>query len=260
MKHSTWRVGAAVLLAVASLSGPVRAAPVSPDLQAQLLALYNRWAGLLGSGKLSDAAAISGAELRGQIADTMKNKDATAQLTAMAKAMTPDKIEPKHAVMSKDGKQAVIIALSISKIPMDAKLPPDGPKPGSIVQGELTLKFEREGTEWKFVEQDFGMDPAEIKQCHDDATEALAAYDRGRSENAGGPIARVEFKPDHTLVVFRVVDEEDCAILPTKEQLTKSGFNVSSLTPYTLIEIDGYPSKTDKQRIWADKFHILQDD
>ncbi len=224
------------------------------------MALYHRWASLLGAGKLSDAAAISAPELRGQIADTMKNKDAADQLAAMAKAMTPDTVEPKYAILSKDGKQALIIALSTSKVPLDAKLPPDGPKPGSIVQGELTLKFEREGTEWKFVEQDFGPGPADIKACHDDATETLGSYDKGQSQNAGGPIVRVEFKPDHTLVVFRVVDEENCAILPTREQLTKNGFDVSLLTPYTLIEIDGYPSKTDKQRIWADKFHIVQDD
>jgi hypothetical protein len=262
MKRSLWRVaiGAIGLVLALWLGGPTYAAPLSPELQTQLLALYHRWASLLGDGKLAEAAAISAPDLRKQIADTMKNKDETAQLAAMAKAMTPDTIEPKHAAMSKDGKQAFIIALSTSRVPLDAKVPPDGPKPGSIVQGELTLKFERQGTEWKFVEQDFGPGPADIKACHDDATETLGSYDKSRSQNAGGPIARVEFKADHTLVVFRIVDEENCAILPTKEELAKGGFNVSLLTPYTLIEIDGFPHKSDKQRMWADKFHIVQDD
>lgn len=262
MKRSTWRlaIGVAGFVLAAWLSGPVRAAPMPPDLQTQLLALYYRWAGLLSDGKLTDAAAISGPDLRGQIADTAKNKEDAANLAAMAKAMTPDTVEPKHAVVSKDGKQAIIIGLATSKIPLNAKLPPDGPKPGSIVQGELTLKFEREGTDWKFVEQDFGPGPADIKACHDDATEKLSSYDRSQSQNAGGPIARVEFKPDHTLVVFRIVDEENCAILPPKEQLAKNGFDASSLVPYAIIEIDGYPSKTDKQRVWADKYHIVQDD
>ena len=235
------------------------AAPASPELQTQLMALFNRWEHALGDGKLADAASISVPELRQQIAEAMKNKDDAAGLAAMAKSMTPDKIEPKRASVSKDGKHAVIVALATVKMPENLKLPkdapPDAPKPGQIIHNELTLKFERDGSEWKFAEQIFGMDPGQIKTCRDDATETLAGYDRGREQSAGGPISRVEFGPDHTLVVFRVVDEENCAILPPKAKLT----DVDALIPYAIVSVEGYPHKTDKQRMWAESHKILED-
>jgi hypothetical protein len=252
-------VGAALAL-VLVLTGTASAAPVSPDLQAQLMALYDRWQASLGQGKLADAAAISVPELSKQITDAMKSKEDAAGLSGMAKAMTPDKIEPRHASMSKDGKQVSIVTLATKKIPADAKAEPDGPKPGSAVQAEITLKFQRDGGAWKFAEQVFGMDPSQMKACHDEAHETLTAYDQGRSQSAGGQIRRVEFKPDHTLVVFRVLDEEDCAILPAKDQIMKGGVDPAALVPYALVEFDGYPHKTDKQRLWAHKFHMLPDE
>ncbi len=259
--------GAALAVAVAfmlSLTAVAMAAPVPPDLQARLMALYKSWASLLGQGKLADAAAISVPDLKKQIIDAAKTKEDADGLASMARSMTPDTIEPKHASLSKDGKHAVIVTLATVKVPDNLKLPadapPDAPKPGQILQSEITLKFERDGAEWKFAEQDFGMDPSQIKHCHDDAAETLAAYNQGTDQNAGGPIARVEFKPDHTLVVFRVLDEETCAILPAKEKLSKNGFDVASLTPYAIIQIDGYPHKTDKQRVWAEKYKIIEDE
>ncbi|MGH6981332.1 MAG: hypothetical protein ACREFC_09015, partial [Stellaceae bacterium] len=238
---------------------PCGAAPVSPELQAQLMALFNRWEHSLGDGKLAEAAAISVPDLRKQIIEAAKSKDDAAGLAAMAKSMTPDKLEPKHASLSKDGKHAVIVALATVKLPENLKLPPDAPpdapKPGQIIQNEITLKFEHESSDWKFAEQIFGMSPGQIKTCHDETTETRSAYDKGRSQSAGGPISRVEFKPDHTLIVFRVVDEENCAILPPKAKLA----NPAALEPYAIVTLDGFPHKSDKQRMWAETFKILED-
>jgi hypothetical protein len=266
MKRSISRlgVGVAVVSLGAWLAGSALAAPASSNLQAQLMALFDHWQRAIGDGKLADAAAISVSELAKQIDDAAKSEEEAASLAAMARSMTPDKLDLEHASVSKDGKHAVIIALATVKVPENIKLPPDAPadapKPGQIIHNEITLKFERAGNEWKFAERDFGGDPADIKHCHDESREVLTSYDQGRSQNAGGPISRVELRADHTLVVFRIVDEENCVILPNKEQLAKRGFDAASLTPYAIIEIDGYPHKVDKQRVWADKFRILQDE
>lgn len=250
----------AVLALAMLLSGSAWAAPVAPDVQTQLMTLYGKWQAALGQGKLADAAAISAPELSKQITDTMTNKEEAEGLSEMAKAMAPDKVEPQHGALSKDGRHVTIITLATKKIPIDAKMPPEGPKPGSVLHFELTLRFERDGVGWKFAEQIFGGDPADIKACHDEASETVAAYDQGRSQSAGGPIRRVEFKADHTLVAFRVSDEEDCAILPPKDQLAKRGLDPAGLVPYALIEFSGYPHKTDKQRLWARKFNMLPDE
>ena len=207
------------------------------------MAVYKNWESLLAAGNLADAAAISVPELSKQIADAMKNKEDAEGLKEMAKEMAPDKVEPQHASMSKDGKLATIFAIGTEKIPEDAKMPPDGPKPGTTLQFELTLEFGRDGKDWKFAEQLFGMNPSQIKTCHDEASETLTSCDQRKSQSTGGPIRRVEFKPDHTLVVFRVLDEEGCAILPTRDQLAKGGFDPAALVPYALIEFSGYPNR-----------------
>ena len=64
-------------------------------------------------------------------------------------------------------------------------------------------------------------DPASIKVCHDEPSEIEAAYNGNSNSNVGGLIRRVEFKPDHTLVMVRIVDEENCLILPPREWLAQ---------------------------------------
>ena len=79
------------------------------------------------------------------------------------------------------------------------------------------------------------------------------------SMSMGGPIARVAFEPDYTLVVVRVVDEENCAYLPSRADIAKSGQNPDLLVPYAIISINGFPHKSDKQKIWAEKFSLSGD-
>jgi hypothetical protein len=175
----------------------------------------------------------------------------------MARQMVPDRVEPLHATQSSDHKKATIVTLGTKTIPATMRIP-GGPKPGTVMHGEITLVFEREGNAWKLADQIFGMDPADIKACKDKAVERIAVYDADRDISLGGPIRRVEFKPDHTLVVIRVLDEEDCAILPNREGLAKLGIDPGALVPYAIVEMSGSPHKTDKQRAWVKKFRSRQ--
>ena len=249
--------GVAAFGLIAGFATVAKAAPLSPDLQKQLMAIYDRWSGALTAGKLADAAAVSASELRKQIAEAMKSRDDAEGLTEMAREMRPDKIDIEHGSIAQDGAHATIMVLASKTIPANAQMPPDGPKPGSTVHSEITLKFVLEGGAWRFVEQDFGADPAQAKACRDQDNEKLAEYNQGRTENSGGAIRRVEFKPDHTLVVFRVLDEDNCAILPPKDQIAKGGADPNALVPFAVIEVDGYPHRSDKQRVWARSFKVL---
>jgi hypothetical protein len=77
----------------------------------------------------------------------------------------------------------------------------------------------------------------------------------------GGPIVRVDFQPDHTLVVIRVVDEENCALLrDNKEGLLKHGLAADKLVPYAIVEIEGSPHRTDKQKVLVDKLNVQSED
>jgi hypothetical protein len=102
----------------------------------------------------------------------------------------------------------------------------------------------------------FGMDPSQIKACKNQAFEPIEAYDQNMSSSLGGPIVRVAFEADHTLVIVRVLDEEDCVFLPSRVELQKSGFDPGLLVPYAIVEVDGFPHKSDKQKTWADRIKM----
>ncbi|MBS0639109.1 MAG: hypothetical protein JSS43_04505 [Proteobacteria bacterium] len=248
------------LLACASLvflAGPAAAAALDPALQSQLLVLYDRYNKAISAGNMKEAMALRTAATQAQFqAELKRSPKAQANLLAMARDMTPETVEPLRGSLSNDGKTATIVTLGSKTVPANLKIK-DGPKPGSVVKAEITLEFQKEGGGWKFANQTFGMDPSQIKVCTDETVEVITAYDQDRNLSFGGPIRRVDFKPDHTLLVIRVLDEENCAILPRRAELGKLGIKADALVPDTIVEMGGIPHKTDKQRAMVSSLRIL---
>ena len=88
--------------------------------------------------------------------------------------------------------------------------------------------------------------------CRDEAAESAAAYDRARSRGAAGPILRVEFKPDHTLVVLEGTEAlEVCAVLPARAELERRKVDLGWLAPGRPFAVNGLRHKTDPQRLWV---------
>ena len=236
------------------------AAPLDATLQQQLLAIYDSYNKAIQAGKVADATALRSADSRADIdKELKKGKKAQAEFIEMSKQMIPDSIEVLHATISRDGTKATILTLGTRTVPANARIA-GGPKPGTVMHGEITLAFKLEGKQWKFDEQDFGADPARVKACSDDAVEPMANYDDNRDVSLGGVIRKVEFKPDHTLLVVRVMDEDDCAILPNREKLQQLGMDVSLLVPYATVEMEGSPHRKDKQRAYISKLRVLEDE
>ena len=72
---------------------------------------------------------------------------------------------------------------------------------------------------------------------------------------------RVDFAPDHTLIVIRVVDEENCVFLrENKDALLKQGLDPTKLVPYAVVEFEGSPHKTDKQKTLAKSVTLRDED
>jgi hypothetical protein len=248
-----WFAIASLLFALTS--APVFAKPLDPTSQQELLDLYARYSKLMAAGKLADAARLRTAKPRAELlALGKKPKREQAEMLEMAKLMTPDDVTPEHAILATDGKTATIHVIASKTWPAGLKFP-DAPKPGTVTHGEVTLQFAREGQAWKLDDQSFGPDPAAISACHDEPAESESAYNRDKNSNIGGMIRRVDFKPDHTLVVIRIVDEEDCLILPPRDRIAHS----ENLVPWALIEADGIPHRGDKQRYWADKWTVTDE-
>ena len=245
---------------LASAGGAVASAgPLDPAVQQELLGLYDQYGKLIQAGKLAEAAQLRTSGSRAEIlALGRKPKREQAEMLEMMRLMTPDQVTPIHSTGDADGKTATIVALASKTVPANLNLQ-GGPKPGTLTHGEVTLQFEREAGAWKLLDQTLGPDPAAIVACHDEPVESEAAYDRSVNGNIGGQIRRVDFKPDHTVVVIRIVDEENCLILPPRDWLSAHAAHSDKLVPWALIEADGAPHRSDKQRFWADKWTVTDE-
>jgi hypothetical protein len=248
----------ALLLAVAPAA---LGKPMDPALQQQLLGVYDSYNKDLLAGKVQDAMNLRSAETRASAAKEMPTAAARQRFLAMAKTMVPDTVQAAHATINAAGDKASILTIASKTIPKDAKLPPGAPPPGTVMHSEVTLTYVKESGGWKLDDQMFGPDPADIKKCKNDKYEGEASYDTNKTTSMGGPIVRVDFAPDHTLIVVRVVDEENCVFLrDNKDALMKRGLDPATLVPYAIVEIEGNPHKTDNQKVLADSLKVQPED
>jgi len=252
-------VGAALaFLVLAAVPGATaEAAPLDAALQTQLLQLYDRFNQAITAGKIDDALALRSSEAKKAMRPYLGSKTKRRELAETLADAIPDTIEIKHGSLAGDGKSASILIVATKKAP--AKMPKGGPPPGSIMTIEMTLDFVTEGGQWKLGDTIFGLDPTKIVPCKNPAFEPIDAYDDSKNVELGGPIVRVEFEADYTLVVVRVVDEENCAYMPNREAIEKAGLNADLLVPYAIAEISGLPHKTDAQKVWVDHITVREE-
>ena len=105
-----------------------------------------------------------------------------------------------------------------------------------------------------------GMDPSKITACKDDRNEPMEAYDPDKEVSLGGPIVRVDFQPDYTLVVVRVMDEENCAFLPNREEIARHGLDPAKLVPYAIVDMTASPHRTNKQKVLIERIKVIDED
>lgn len=250
------------MLAALMLAGSpaALAVPLDDGLQQQLIGLYDSYNKAIAAGKLQDALAIRSAATRAEAQKEMKTAKARQEFLAMAKMIIPDKLEVSHASINAAGDKAQVVTV-VSKTFPPGKQIPGAPPPGTTARSELTLSYVREAGAWKLDDLLYGMDPTKIVACKDYRYEPEAAYDAGKTVSLGGPIVRVDFQDDHTLVVIRMMDEENCAFLrDNKAELAKHGVDPAKLVPYAIVEIEGIPHKTDKQKILAESLKVTPEE
>jgi hypothetical protein len=253
-----WPLVLAALLSLAAW--PAAAAPLDAGLQQQLLALFDSYNKAIAAGKLPDAVALRSAETRKQLEAELRTAKGKSELLAMGKMMIPDTVEVLHATINAAGDKAHIITLATKTVPKDLKMA-GAPPPGSVVHSGLTLDFVKEGGAWKFDNQTFGHDPSKTVACKSYTNEPDSAYNENSTTTMGGPIVRVDFQPSYTMIVIRVVDEENCAFVRSnKDELMKHGLDPAKLVPYAIVEIEGSPHKTDKQKILVDTLTVTPEE
>lgn len=249
---------AAILGLVFLLAGPALAAPADPAQRDAALAVFNAWNKAVAAGKLNDALALRSADRRARISKDMKTAAQRRQVGEMLKAMLPDTVEVLHAAQNKDGSKMTLYTVVGRTVPPGQRR--EGmPPPGTRLQAEVALDFLREGGTWKFDNQTWGMDPSKLKPCTSTFS-GMDAFEERDNLQMGGQIRRVDFAADHTKVVIRMLDEENCIFLPSKARLTELGFDSDWLQPYAIIEIAAWPHRQDKQAVWAENITVLDDE
>jgi len=236
---------AAALIAATTINATAAAAALDPAVQASLLKIYDAYGKAMLAGQLDEALAMRSSEARQSMKDDLATAAGRKEVLDFGRHTVPDSFEVLHASLSKDGAKATIITLAHKKTP-----------DGAVATSQLTLSFVNEGGAWKFGEPLFGRDPALSKHCPNPAYEPIDAFDQTRSTSLGGPIARVAFEADHTLVVVGGMDDETCVILPSRAALKAAGLDPDQLVPYAIVEFEGLPHKTDEQKAWAETFKI----
>ena len=239
---------------------PALAAKVEPATEQQLLALYDGYRKAVLAGKFDAAMVMMSAELKAKYRQQTRTEKDRREALTMAKMMMPETVSVVHSFVDAPGTHARLVTLATKTVPKDQKLPPGAPAPGTVMRGGITLAFVKEAGAWKFDQQTFGADPTVVMACKSETPDPESEYDMESNLSAGGPVARVEFKPDYTLVVFSVVGEANCAFLPTREALAKSGLNTDMLVPYAIVSIDGSRHKTDAQKILVDKIEVTAEE
>ena len=235
------------------------AAPVEPAQRDAMLAVYTAFNKAIAAGKLDDALALRSADRRARIQADAKTAAQRKSVLDLLKSMIPDAIEVQRAVQSKDGAKITLNTLVTMIVPANAPRRAGVPPPGTKLQAELALDFLHERGAWKFDNQAWGMDPSKVKPCTT-AWKGMDAFEERDNLSIGGQIRRVDFGPDHTKVVIRMFDEENCIFLPARARLAELGFNPDLIEPWAIIEIEAWPHRDDKQAAWAARVTIRDEE
>jgi len=239
------------------LAGPVAgtaAAADDPALQQRLVKLFEAHNAAMRAGKIAEAVAMKTADLRGQIeAELKRAKGEEREMTlAMLRHTAPDSFEVQH-FEAPSADEAALYIVGTKVAPPEA-----GADAGKTFRAEMEIGFAREKGTWKVGSILLLADPDKVKRPADFAFEPVENYDEESDVEFGGRIVRVAEADDHTLVVLRILDEENAVYLPSRRLLEEAGFDVDLLKPYVVVEASGYKHRRNPLKLWATGLSIVR--
>jgi hypothetical protein len=209
-----------------------------------LRAVFDAYNSAAKAGNVDKMLSLRTAETEQEIRGQLRKKEDREDFVILGRAQVPDTYDIQHINWAKDGKNADLYALW--------HLPPmkeiQRTKKADL---EARIVFKKEKGVWKMGTVYPLADPAQIKRPKNLTFNEKDAEANVSSASVAGRIVKLEFKPDHTLVMVRVMDEEIAVFLPKKEELQKAGVNFEDYAPWKMREFSGYPHKTDKLKFFA---------
>jgi hypothetical protein len=208
----------------------------------ELTRIYDKYNEAAKAGNLNAMLSLRTAAAKKIILSEYKAAQEKKRMLSMFKAMVPMDYRVEHVEWAPKGADMYVVARYKS---------PDPAAAGKIVRQEIVVMFDKEAGQMKIDDFLFRSDPDKLSCSADKEFEPEGSYDLGKTASIGGRLVRVDFAPDHTLVVVRITGEEDLVFLPAKDQLKKAGVDPASLVPWVLFEAEGHPHRQNKFKIMA---------
>jgi hypothetical protein len=198
-----------IVIALLLCAGAARAEEMDAKLRQELLGLLETYNKAAAAGDLNKALALRSERARKDFAAETRTAAKRREMVEMVKGTTPESFKIEHARI--EGDTATLHGVGSRRVPAnmrnrrDIEQPPDG-----VFMSEMRYEFVREKGAWKLDAPVFGFDPRKVERCADIAFEGEEAFDMERSVSIGGRIVRAAFETDHTLLIVRLMDEENC--------------------------------------------------
>jgi hypothetical protein len=220
------------------------------DLTAELSQIFDAYNAASKAGEADMMISLRTAEMRKEIRRDIKKKEDRELFVLLGRAQTPESYEAQHVAVAKDGKTATLYILA------QYAAMPEVERPRSRMEAAIT--FNKENGKWKMKSLLPLGDPDKIARPKNLNYNPKAA-DLDREGSIGGRIVKIEFKPGYTLVMVRVMDEENAVFLPDKEKLQESGISVEELVRWNIFEFSGHPHKKDKLKFFATRGRLVKE-
>ena len=107
-------------------------------------------------------------------------------------------------------------------------------------------------------------DPATVgaptdQRAADDLRGEIDDYRLGSKTSMGGPVVRVSYGDEYSLVVIRVLDGEQTVFMPTRPEIEAAGIDPELLVPDAIVEVEGHPHGTDDCKVLGTNLRVLAD-
>ena len=204
--------------------------------------LYDSYLTAAKEGNMDKIISFYTKDVQKEMKGHLKSKADRKDFFSFYKSQLPESYEIVHMSYGADSQTVILNAI----MQFDAMKEIQRER----MRAESEIHFKKENDQWKLEEVMFLMDPDKITRPYD-LTYKPEDADLDKEGNVGGRIISVDFKPGYTVVIIRVLDEEDAVFLPGEEELVKNGMSVKELVPWNVFEFLGHPHKTDKLKFFA---------
>jgi hypothetical protein len=219
-----------------------RSETVGQNLSADLRNVFDKYNAATKEGDFNKILFYCTNDLQKEILSQVKTKKDQDDFILNGRIQIPESYEIQHISSEKDSQKVSVYVI------MQFSAMQEIGRERSRIECEIHYKKERD--QWKLESVWFLTDPDKINRPKDyKYNPEDAALDK--EGNIGGRIVRTDFLSDYTIVILRVLDEENAVFLPPKGDLIKYGISINDLNPWNIYEFTGHPHKTDKLKFFA---------